>query len=274
MAALGEDFSGGWWRRLYAPANPAGLWLALLIAAGLLLLHQGLQVTLSAIAVKLLFGSSMANTRDLVKASLVVIFPASLLIAGVALLLARARGGNTRDVLNLRWPRISPLGWLVLISGFMVAMYIAIAVIVVSFGIDLSQYTPGPDGKSPDSGSAGLVKEAMYDIVNEPLLFLLVFPSVAFGAPIAEELIFRGQLFSALSLTRLGVPGTTIVTSAMWALLHMSEPWLSVGLIFIMGLVFGWMMYRFGSIWVTMACHGAWNSFYAIVLFASVGAQT
>jgi membrane protease YdiL (CAAX protease family) len=274
MPALGGDFSGGLLRRIYAPANPAGLWLALVIAAGLLLLHQGLQVALSAIVVKLLFASSMGNTRDLVKSSLVVIFPASLLIAGVALLLAKVKGGNMRDVLNLRWPRISPLGWIVLVIGFMIVMYLAIAVIVVTFGIDLAQYTPGPDGKSPNSGSAGLVKEAMYDIVNEPFLFLLVFPSVAFGAPIAEELIFRGQLFSALSLTRLGVPGTTIVTSAMWALLHMSEPWLSIGLIFVMGLVFGWMMYRFGSIWVTMTCHGAWNSFYAIALFASVGAQT
>ena len=96
----------------------------------------------------------------------------------------------------------------------MVAMYAVIMVLVLALGIDLAQYTPGPNGQSPQSGSAGLVKEAMFDIANEPLLFLLVFPSIAIGAPLAEEVIFRGQLFSALSRTRLGVSGTTVVTAA------------------------------------------------------------
>ena len=38
-----------------------------------------------------------------------------------------------------------------------------------------------------------------------------------------------------------------------------------------MGLVFGWMMYRFGSLWVTIACHGVWNGTYALIIFASQG---
>jgi len=113
----------------------------------------------------------------------------------------------------------------------------------------------------------------MFDIANEPLLFLLVFPSIAIGAPLAEELIFRGQLFSALSRTRLGVSGATLLTAAAWALLHASEPWLSVGLIFIMGLAFGWMMYRFGSLWVVIACHSAWNGIYALIVFSGQGGE-
>ena len=62
-----------------------------------------------------------------------------------------------------------------------------------------------------------------------------------------------------------------MVTSALWAGLHLTEPLLSVGIIFIMGLVFGWMMYRFGSLWVTMACHGAWNTMFALALFTGAG---
>ena len=84
-------------------------------------------------------------------------------------------------------------------------------------------------------------------------------------------MIFRGQLFSALSRTRLGVSGATLLTAATWALLHASEPWLSVGLIFFMGLVFGWMMYRFGSLWVVIACHSAWNGIYALIVFSDQG---
>ena len=32
MKLLGEDFSGGFFRRLYEPSNPAGLWYALAVA--------------------------------------------------------------------------------------------------------------------------------------------------------------------------------------------------------------------------------------------------
>ena len=34
-----------------------------------------------------------------------------------------------------------------------------------------------------------------------------------------------------------------------------------------MGLAFGWMMYRFGSLWVPIVCHAAWNGTYALIVF-------
>ncbi len=271
MSAFGEDFAGGFFRRLYWPVNPAGLAFALAAAVGLVLLHQFLQVVLSLIVMLGFFGAVPSDTRTMVKASLVVIFPASLIVAAAAWWLAGRRGGNAQEVLSLQRPKLNTSGWLMLVSGFMIAMYAVIMLLVLVLGIDLAQYTPGPDGQSPTTGSAGLVKEAMFDIANEPLLFLLVFPSIAIGAPLAEEVIFRGQLFSALSRTRLGVSGATLLTAALWSLLHVSEPWLSIGLIFVMGLAFGWMMYRFGSLWVPIACHSAWNGIYGLVVFAGLG---
>ena len=123
----------------------------------------------------------------------------------------------------------------------------------------------------PDDADTRLVKEAMFDIANEPWLFLLVFPSVAIGAPLAEEVIFRGQLFSALSSSRIGPFGATLLTSLIWSVLHVTEPWLSIGLIFVMGLIFGWLMVRFGSLWLTIACHGLWNGFYSLLIFFNLG---
>lgn len=271
MSRLGPDFEGGPFRRLFWPDNPAGLTYGIAVAVALLLLHYLLQVALS-YAVLTLFTSPDANTtRELVKAGLVVIFPASLVIAVAAWWLAGRRGGAPRRVLNVRAPEITGPGWAVLIAGFMLTMYVAIMLLVLALGIDLAQYTPGADGQSPPSGSAGLVKEAIFDIANEPLFFLAVLPSVAIGAPLAEELIFRGQLFTALSASRLGVSGAILLTSAVWALLHFTEPWLSIGLIFVMGFVLGFLMYRFGSIWVVMVCHGAWNGIYALLIFAGAG---
>lgn len=266
MALIGEDFRGGWLRRLYAPANPAGLGMAVLFFVLLLALNQLLQYAgAKAIAATLFAGSD--SLRDFVKAGLLAIFPASLLTAACALGFAGLRPGRPAEVLALRWPRLGPLGWPILLAGFLVVMYVTMALIVYFLGINLAEYTPGPHGESPETGSAGLVKEAMFDIANDPKLFWMVFPSLAVGAPVAEELMFRGQLFAALSQTRLGVAGTTLLTSALWALLHVTEPWLAVLMIFIMGLAFGWMLYRFGSLWVTIACHAVWNAVYALIIF-------
>ena len=274
MAILGEDFRGGFFRRIFAPVNPLGFKWALAMALALLLLHFLLQFLISQAIIPILFDSAFEVLRVHVKAGLISVFPASLAVAAAAWALARRGGADPFRVLNLRWPNISLLGWIALIAGFLVFMYAAIFLVVVVFGIDAAQYTPGPDGRSPETGSAGAVKEAMFDIANEPWLFALVFPSIALGAPIAEELIFRGQLFSSLSQTRLGLSGTTLVTAALWAGLHFSEPMLSVGIIFIMGLVFGWMMYRFGSLWLTMACHAAWNALHGLLIFSAMGTQT
>ncbi len=60
MANLGEDFSGGVFRRLYFADVPAGLWLSLLAAAGLIVLHQGLQLLLAAESLR---GFSAATSR-------------------------------------------------------------------------------------------------------------------------------------------------------------------------------------------------------------------
>jgi membrane protease YdiL (CAAX protease family) len=41
-----------------------------------------------------------------------------------------------------------------------------------------------------------------------------------------------------------------------------------------MGLAFGWMMYRFGSLWVPIILHGIWNGFYALLIFTQIGGHS
>ncbi|MCA3554683.1 CPBP family intramembrane glutamic endopeptidase [Aestuariivirga sp.] len=270
MRWLGEDFSGGFFRRLYAPSNPAGLWYALMAAAALLSVYLLLPLV-AVLAFAWADRLDPTASHDVTKLALVSLLPVALLVAGMAWWLANLRGGRAAQVLSLRRPQLGWLGWVALVVCFMLAMYAAISAIAAVFDIDGSQYTPGPDGQSPKTGSAGTVKEAMFDLANEPWLFALVFPSVTIGASLAEEAIFRGQLFSALSQTRLGVAGATLLTALMWSLLHFSETWLSIGLIFVMGLIFGYLIYRFGSLWVTIACHGIWNGLNALLIFFVLG---
>ena len=267
MANLGADFSGGFMRRLYVASNPAGLGWALGIVAMLLLFNVVLQTIFGAVAAIGIVGGEFGDPRQAIKGLMIGIFPAGVLTLLGAWVLARTRGGVPLEVLSLRRPALSASGWSLVIGGFVVCMYGVIMLIVLVFGIDVTQYTPGPDGQSPETGSVGLVKEAMFDLANEPLLFWLVLPAVGIGAPLAEEVIFRGQLFSALSQTRLGFSGTAVITSLAWSGLHLSEPWFAVGIIFVMGLALAWMLYRFGSLWVTIAAHGAWNTLYSFIIF-------
>ena len=64
--------------------------------------------------------------------------------------------------------------------------------------------------------------------------------------------------------------GATLITSALWSLLHITEPWLAVGIIFMMGLALGALLIRFGSLWVTMVCHGIWNGMYSLFILWSL----
>lgn len=268
MALLGDDFVGGR-RKLYRATNPAGLWLAIGFAVALVLLNQLLQSGFALVAIKLVLGSSFENPGDVIKAYLIGMFPAAMVTALAAWYLAKVRGGNPVEVLNLHWPKLGPGGWALVILGFLAALYAFLIALVLGLGLDLTQYQPA-EGQD-NSESIGMVKQAMFDIAHDPRLFVLVLPSVVIGAPLAEEFIFRGQLFAALSRTRAGFTGTTVVTSATWALLHMTEPWLSIASIFVMGLFFGYLLYRFGSIWVTIVCHGVWNGIYSMMLFGSAG---
>lgn len=270
MTLIGEDFRRARHEWLYAARNDQPLWFAVL-AFFLLFLFNALLQGVAAFSIAPFMEGGLTDPRSLIKGTILGMLPVAVVAAFACYLLASVKGGNARLSTALHVPRLGLGGWLMVTGGFLVAMYAVIMAIVVGFGIDLAQYTPGANGESPETGSAGLVKEAMYDLVNEPLLFWLAIPSVAIGAPLVEEFMFRGPVFASLAQTRLGRWGTVFVTSAAWSAMHMTEPLFSIALIFIMGLVLGGLLLRFGSLWVTMVCHGAWNLMFSLLTLGMVG---
>jgi uncharacterized protein len=270
MAMLGEDLQKFGIPWLYAPRQPAGLWLALGLWLVIVAAFFLLQAIGALVVVGLFFDGDFANEKLVIKGSIIGSLPAAFLAAWLVWRLSQVRGGIPREILALRKPDLTWLGWLVIVGGFLIGIYIVMMAVVTVFQIDIEQYMPGPDGESPATGSAGAMKEAMFDLANEPLLFWLAFPAIVIGAPLIEELIFRGYLFSALATSRAGLSGATIVTSSLWSLLHITEPWFSIGMIFIMGLVLSALLIRFGSLWITMACHTAWNGANMLTVFLAL----
>jgi membrane protease YdiL (CAAX protease family) len=98
-------------------------------------------------------------------------------------------------------------------------------------------------------------------------LYLPIAGGLIIGAPVAEELTFRGQIFAALSQTRLGMRGAAAITSAVWAVIHITQPFHIILLLFLMGLALCWLLVRFGSLWVTITCHAVWNGLSAVTLY-------
>ena len=90
-----------------------------------------------------------------------------------------------------------------------------------------------------------------------PALVLIV------GAPISEELLFRGLLLGQLRRTRMGFVAGAVLATAGWTLLHLSYTVVGLLDVFLAGLMFSWTLWRTGTIWVPIGFHAIYN---AIVL--------
>jgi len=99
---------------------------------------------------------------------------------------------------------------------------------------------------------------------NAALLALLV---IGVGAPLSEELLFRGFLFSGLAKSRLGLVGTGLVTALLWTAMHVGYSLFGLIEVLAIGLYFSWLLVRTGSIWVTIFCHAVYNTVVGLVLY-------
>ncbi len=95
-------------------------------------------------------------------------------------------------------------------------------------------------------------------IARSDTVWLLLLAAVV-GAPLAEEIVFRGILLPALARTRLGLSGAAVVSSACWTGLHFTYSWLGIGAVFLIGLYLSALLWRTGSLWATIACHALYN---------------
>jgi len=166
----------------------------------------------------------------------------SLLATGVLatlviLLFARLRKGiGVRDYLAIHLP-----GWRSLAMGLVVVIVAMVALEGVNSLLDR---------EAPEW------VVALYGNVDYPLLLAL---GLVVGAPLFEEAFFRGFLFAGWSRSRLGVTGTIVLTSALWAAMHMQYGAFEIAQIFLLGVILGYARHRSGSLIVPLAMHALVN---------------
>jgi len=104
------------------------------------------------------------------------------------------------------------------------------------------------------------------ELIQSEALWLVLFV-ICIGAPLSEEFLFRGFLFSGLSKTRLGLTGTALLTSLLWTSLHVGYSIFGLVEVLAMGLYFSWLLVRTGSVWVPIFAHAANNTAACVVLY-------
>ena len=89
---------------------------------------------------------------------------------------------------------------------------------------------------------------------------MLLWLTLVVAAPVLEEFMFRGFLFAGLVRSPLGVAGTALATSLIWAMLHVQYDATIITMIFVVGLLLTAARQVTGSIIPCLAMHAAMNA--------------
>jgi HAD superfamily hydrolase (TIGR01509 family) len=107
--------------------------------------------------------------------------------------------------------------------------------------------------------SRPLVPTSMVDAYATAGFVPLFWLALIVAAPVAEETLFRGFLFEGTVHSRLGPVGAIILTSMIWASIHVQYDLYGILTIFVSGLFLGYARLRTKSIYLTMALHALMN---------------
>jgi membrane protease YdiL (CAAX protease family) len=131
-------------------------------------------------------------------------------------------------------------------KAFLILLLVVIGLIMLSFVPDQVLHVQQDTGFTVDA----------YETTTWPALLWI---AVVVFAPLFEESFFRGFVFVGLKQTRIGAVGTIAVTSLTWALLHIEYDIYGMATVLVLGIVFGIIRLKTGSLWSTLFLHSMWN---------------
>ena len=149
-------------------------------------------------------------------------------------------------LLPLHWPA---WGWRGILLAILVLLALASASGALVYTFDRSAFTTD--------------MKPFADMAQTRAWWIL-FVAAAAGAPLAEELLFRGLLFGVLRETPAGFPGAALATALMWSALHANYSVYGVAMIVGIGLYFAYLRERSGSLIPSIACHAVYNGLIVV----------
>ncbi len=169
-------------------------------------------------------------------------------LVGAILVAARIRGGGRwRDLVGWRsWIplRGSRSVW-ILYAG-------AIAYNIAASAAITAYYPPAKDWITLPKGPGQIAMFAVIAVI---------------AAPVAEELLFRGWIYTSLRRS-VGVTAGLIISAALFALAHWEGTHLYALVVFPLGIVLGYVRQRTESILASMTFHALYNGFAVTLMTA------
>ena len=139
------------------------------------------------------------------------------------------------------------------LGGFKLSLIVSVATLATAFVAEpLNMLLP----EMPD-----ILKNALEQLTEGPLWVTIL--SVSIFAPLFEEWLCRGLVLRGL-LQKMSPAAAISISAAFFAVLHMN-PWQAVPA-FIIGLLFGYVYYKTGSLKLTMLMHCVNNTFAVIFM--------
>ena len=131
--------------------------------------------------------------------------------------------------------------------AFVYALLVLVPLLAI---INVTTYSIAPESYLADY-------RQFLDLVRGPEPWLS-FAAIGIGAPMWEEMLFRGFLLPPL-IGGLGFWPAALLVSAAWTALHIGYSIVGLAEVFLIGIYFAWLLRRTGSLWVPIACHAGYN---------------
>jgi uncharacterized protein len=227
----------------YRPATPWKPVPALLVTAAI--------VTASMTAMALVMLLMLPTPAELGR-GLWALAAMQVVAVALTLLASRSHGAPARDVLALGG---APGRWRAYASAI-VAIVVLQAVLTA-----VQQFLLRHDLLTDVRPLVGIVTGSYWPLAAAVM---------AVGAPLSEELLFRGFLLGALTQTRLGFAGAALISTAAWTALHGGYTLIGLADVFANGLLFCWLLWRTGSLRVVIFCHAVYNGAIVLALLLAV----
>jgi len=220
----------------WATLGWTALWLAVFLGSGAFFFSMALAVMLATGTV-----SGVAQAAEELAANGLILGIVAIgqipIMVGLTVLLAWIRM-PVGEYLGLRWPgyRETAVGLLLLL--------------VLMVGQDLVTWSLGRP----------IVAEFMLTAYRTAGFLPVLVVALLVAAPVVEEVFFRGFLFKGLAASAVGAGGAILLTSLLWAGIHLQYDLFGKGLIFTVGLFLGVVRWRTGSVTLAIILHGMINA--------------
>ncbi len=189
------------------------------------------------------YGQSLGHLPDFsgdgAAVTLIVAVSTPVEVALLALF-ARRTGASAAAYLGLIWPKRGEV-----VFGVAAVVAMIVAGDVLSWLLGRSLVTP--------------FQLDIYTTASAGGWLLWLWLAIVVLTPLGEEILFRGFLFRGWMQKPSDAWPVIVITSLLWALIHVQYDWYVIGQIFIFGVLLGWTRWATGSVILTIILHSIIN---------------